>query len=252
MHPQKHLKDLWQNVLIDMELSISAPQFKTWFKDTAITKMEDGVVFVGVPTEIAREWLSKKHHKMILKSFRKLANNVRAVEFVVSKQAKPRPPENLASRTQFAGQELPLGEHYINRSDNLNPRYTFDTFIVGSFNEMAHGAAQAVVRQPGMTYNPLFIYGNTGYGKTHLIQAVGNQVKKLHPNLKVFYVTSEKYLMDYVASLQNNTTNTFKEKYRQYDLLIMDDIQFFSQKEKTQEELFHLFNHLYQNNKQIV
>ena len=128
----------------------------------------------------------------------------------------------------------------------------FDTFIVGSFNELDHAAAQAVIKKPGIVYNPLFLYGDTGYGKTHLAQAVGNHIKKINPDRKVFYVTSERFTVDLVNSIQNNKVNDFKEKYRQYDVLLMDDIQFLSKKEKTQEELFHLFNALYDNNKQII
>ena len=141
---------------------------------------------------------------------------------------------------------------YINKEDNLNPRYTFESFVVGPFNELAYAAAQAVIKNPGTVYNPLFLYGKTGHGKTHLIQAVGNEIKKNRPNSKVFYLTSEKFVVDYLNSVQNNKANAFKEKYRKYDVLIMDDIQFLSNKEKTQEELFHLFNTLYENNKQIV
>ncbi len=148
--------------------------------------------------------------------------------------------------------ELPLDEFYINKSDNLNPRYTFDTFVVGSFNELANAAAQAIITRPGITYNPLFIYGETGRGKTHLVQAIGNQFKKQHPGGKVFYLTSEKFAVDYTDSVQAGTANRFKDKYRQYDLLIMDDVQFLSKKDKTQEELFHLFNALHDNNKQII
>src|SRR5690606_19439634 len=120
------------------------------------------------------------------------------------------------------------------------------------FNELAHAAAQAVIKRPGKTYNPLFIYGNTGHGKTHLIQAIGNKMKELYPNKKAFYLTSEKFAVDFLNSVQSNRVNAFKEKYRKYDVLIMDDIQFLSNKEKTQEELFHLFNALYDSDKQIV
>jgi chromosomal replication initiator protein len=123
---------------------------------------------------------------------------------------------------------------------------------VGSFNDLAHAAAQAAINRPGIAYNPLFIYGETGRGKTHLIQAIGNQFKKTYPNRKVFYLTSEKFVVDYTDSMGTGTANRFKEKYRQYDLLIMDDIQFLSKKEKSQEELFHLFNALHDNNKQII
>ena len=140
--------------------------------------------------------------------------------------------------------ELPLNEFYINKNDNLNPRYTFDTFVIGSFNTLAYTAAQAALNRPGITYNPLFVYGDTGRGKTHLIQAIGNQFKKQYQGQKVFYLTSEKFAIDYTDSVQAGTANRFKDKYRQYDLLIMDDVQFLSKKEKTQEELFHLFNAL--------
>jgi chromosomal replication initiator protein len=147
---------------------------------------------------------------------------------------------------------MPLDEFYINKSDNLNPRYTFDTFVVGSFNELAYTAAQAAIKRPGIVYNPLFIYGDTGRGKTHLIQAIGNQFKKLYPTRKAFYLTSEKFAVEYTDAMQNGTGNRFKDKYRQYDLIIMDDVQFLSKKDKTQEELFHLFNALHDNNKQII
>jgi len=147
---------------------------------------------------------------------------------------------------------LPLEDLYINKEDNLNPRYTFDSFVIGSFNELAHTASQTVIKKPGLVYNPLFIYGRTGLGKTHLIQAIGNHIKGINSGKKVHYVTSEKFSLDYINSLQVNKINQFKEKYRKYDILIMDDIQFLSNKEKTQEELFHLFNTLYDNNKQII
>ena len=124
--------------------------------------------------------------------------------------------------------------------------------MVGPFNEIAYAAAQAVTKNPGMNYNPLYIYGVTGLGKTHLLQAVGNYIKKQNPNKRVFYTTSETFTVDCVNSILNNKINLFKEKYRKYDLIIIDDIQFFSNKEKTQEELFHLFNHFYENNKQII
>ena len=148
--------------------------------------------------------------------------------------------------------ELPLSDLYINKEDNLNPKYSFESFIIGSFNELAYTASQAVIEKLGMIYNPLFIYGGTGLGKTHLIQAIGNTIKNKYPDKKAHYLTSEKFSMDYINSLQNNKIQLFKEKYRRYDILIMDDIQFLSRKEKTQEELFHLFNALYDNNKQII
>lgn len=246
-------KQLWENVLTEIELSVSKASFNTWFKDTHIIKEDSGTIFVGVPNEFVKSWLSEKYHKTILKSLRNIVQTVRSVEYVVAKDKtnkKESDGQNIINIE--TGNKLPLNNLYINKDDNLNPRYTFDSFVVGPFNELAYAAAQAVIKNPGTVYNPLFLYGKTGHGKTHLIQAVGNEIKKNRPNAKVFYLTSEKFVIDYLNSVQNNKANAFKEKYRKYDVLIMDDIQFLSNKEKTQEELFHLFNTLYENNKQIV
>jgi len=177
---------------------------------------------------------------------REHTDGVRGIEYVVIQRSGRR--QKLKNQT--INTQLPLDEYYINKSDNLNPKYTFETFVIGPFNALAHTAAKTVAKRPGITYNPLFIYGKTGHGKTHLIQAVGNQLKR--GGKKVFYVTSECFTVDYFKSLQNGTANNFKDKYRQYDVLVMDDVQFLVNKEKTQEELFHLFNALHDQNKQIV
>ena len=243
-------KQLWKNALSAIELSVSRANFSTWFKNTHIVKKEDGVVFVGVPNEFVKDWLFQKYHKLILKSLRELSEGVRSVEYVVSKNTAENGEKKKKSPVQ--NNALPLNDVYVDKSDNLNPRYTFDSFVIGSFNNLAHAAATAVIENPGVVYNPLFVHGSTGLGKTHLIQAIGNHIKKSFKTKKIYYVTSEKFSIDYISSLQNNTINAFKEKYRKYDVVIMDDIQFLSNKEKTQEELFHLFNALYDNNKQIV
>lgn len=241
------VKQLWDNTLVNIELSISTANFKTWFKDTHIVSFEDGTATVGVPSVFVRDWLADKFHGLILKILRELSHHVRNVEYAVV----PRSDKKVErAKPQAVNAALPLEEYYINKSDNLNPRYVFDTFVVGPFNQLAHAAAMTVAREPGIAYNPLFIYGPTGHGKTHLIQAVGNQLKK--QGKKVFYVTSERFTVDYMNALQNGTANSFKDKYRQYDVLVMDDVQFLSNKEKTQEELFHLFNAMHDNNKQIV
>lgn len=242
-------KKLWDSVLAEVELLVSTAAFSTWFKDTSIEKFEQNVVYLSVPNTFVKEWLASKYHKFILKSLRGFGDDVRAVEYLVSSREPKRDESRRTSITPLQG--LPLPEEIINKDDNLNPRYTFETFVVGPFNELVHAAAQTIIKQP-LSYNPLFIYGNTGHGKTHLIQAIGNQVKHLYPQKKVYYLTSEKFALDYINSVQVNKVNQFKEKYRKYDILIMDDIQFLSSKEKTQEELFHLFNFLYDNNKQIV
>lgn len=241
-------KELWENVLTDLELSLSKANFTTWFKDTHIVRQDDGVIYLGVPNQFVKDWLASKYHKLILGSLRKLDSSVRAVEYLISRGISKR--QEAATPKHSQPNELPLES--VHAQTNLNPRYTFDTFVVGGFNELAHAAAQAVIKRPGIAYNPLFVYGPSGLGKTHLIQAVGNYFKIAAPERKVFYVTSEKFSMDYVSAVQAGKVHNFKEKYRQYDLLIMDDIQFLSTREKTKEEFFHLFNYLHDNNKQLV
>jgi chromosomal replication initiator protein len=242
-------RELWEHVLTQVELSVSPANFNTWFKDSSIVKIEDGIVYIGVPSQFFRDWYQKKFHTTLLKIIRAVSYEYRNIEYLIVKDDRRKPKQEKVVREE---NRLPLDEFYINKSDNLNPRYTFDTFVVGAFNELAAKAGEAAITRPGITYNPLFIYGDTGRGKTHLIQAIGNQFKKLYPNRKVYYLTSEKFGVEYTDSIGAGTANRFKEKYRQFDLLIMDDIQFLSRKEKMQEELFHLFNALYDNNKQII
>lgn len=243
-------KQLWDSVLHEVELNVSKANFSTWFRNTHIVRHEDGIVFVGVPNEFAKDWLFNKYHKLILRSLRDLSQGVRGLEYAISKGVVK---EEETKKVMFTPtDELPLSDLYIDKRDNLNPRYTFSSFVIGPFNELAHAAAQAVIKSPGAAYNPFFIYGGTGLGKTHLIQAVGNHIKEHNPSSKIHYVTSEKFSVDYITSVQNNNVNAFKEKYRDFDVFIMDDIQFFSNKEKTQEELFHLFNVLSEGNKQII
>jgi chromosomal replication initiator protein len=244
-------RELWQNALVQIELGTSEASFRTWFRNTDIVGREAGIVQVAVPSKIVKEWLLEKHNKLILKALRGLDTSIRTIEYVVHrtapqevrKQPRPQPAENAS---------FDLETLYIDKRDNLNPRYTFDTFVVGPFNEIAHAASRMVVERPGLTYNPLFIYGSTGRGKTHLIQAIGNHFKKTHANKKVLYVTAERFAVDYINAVRAGRANSFKDQYRANDVLIMDDIQFIANTEKTQEELFHLFNALHDNNKQIV
>lgn len=244
---QIDIKKLWDDALVAIELSITPANFKTWFRDTHIVSLENGTVTLGVPSVFVRDWVADKFQGMILKVLRELTPHARSIEYVVV-QRSDRKQES--SKKQTVNAALPLEEYYINKSDNLNPKYVFETFVIGGFNQLAHVAAKTVAEKPGIVYNPLFIYGKTGHGKTHLIQAVGNHLKRT--GKKVYYVTSERFTVDYFNALQNGTANNFKDRYRQYDVLIMDDVQFLSNKEKTQEELFHLFNAMHDNNKQIV
>lgn len=247
-------REIWNSCLHEIEGTLSKANFTTWFKNTHIAKEDQGTVVIGVPNEFVKEWLITKYHKTILRVLMNYSENVRNVEYTITRFGDARHKDESPVHI-LPTRELPLRDLYINKEDNLNPRYTFSSFIVGSFNELGYAAAQAIINKPGALYNPFFIYGGTGLGKTHLIQATGNAIKEKYPEKKVHYITLEKFATDYINSLQgNNKINTFqfKEKYRKYDCLIIDDIQFIGKMEKTQEELFHLFNTFYELNKQII
>jgi len=245
-------KQLWKSCLAEIETGISKANFSTWFKNTCILKEETGIIYIGVPNEFVRDWLMNKYHKLITKTIAEAYDGMRAVEYVITKIENNKEEPVVTTNEPYVNKELPLKDLYINPEDNLNPRYHFNSFIVGTFNELAYAASQAIIESPGTKYNPFFIYGGTGLGKTHLIQAVGNSIKQKYPNKKVHYMTLEKFATDFVSSLQSNKANSFKEKYRKYDLLIIDDIQFIGKMEKIQEELFHTFNTFHENNKQII
>jgi len=244
-------KQLWKNCLVEIETGVSKANFSTWFKNTCILKEDGGIVYIGVPNEFVRDWLKNKYHKLITKTIADTYENMRGVEYTITK-IESNKQEIPKINDVFINKELPLKDLYINPDDNLNPRYQFNSFIVGAFNELAYAASQAIIESPGTKYNPFFVYGGTGLGKTHLIQAVGNSIKEKYPNKKVHYMTLEKFATDFINSLQSNKANSFKEKYRKYDLLIIDDIQFIGKMEKIQEELFHTFNTFHENNKQII
>ena len=247
-------ENTWKTVLTEVELEISRPNFNTWFKKTFAIKQEGGTFYLGVPNEFNKEWLHTKFNEMILEKLKAVDPTINAIEYLVKKSGTtedPREPKKPTTKKIEQNEALPLENIEIDKSSNLNPRYSFNSFVVGPFNELAYSAAQAIIKKPAV-YNPLFIYGSTGLGKTHLIQATGNKIQKDNEQLSVFYTSSEKFSQDYVNALKNNRINIFKNKYRSYDVLIMDDIQFFSGKEKLQEELFHLFNILYDKGKQII
>lgn len=245
------INTLWDNCLTDIQKEVSVGHFNTWFKNTKPIKEEEGIVFIGVPNDFIKEWMVTKYQKMILKNLVIQAEHVRGVEFMISKIVQSENKQDIGIGFPKKP-ELPISDIYTNRDDNLNPRYTFDTFIVGPFNELAYAASQAVIKKPGKVYNPLFIYGSSGLGKTHLIQAIGNEIKKNFPEKKVLYTTLERFLNEYVTSVQNSRGVPFREKYRKLDVLIIDDIQFISGKDGTQNELFHLFNLLYEQEKSII
>ncbi len=243
-------EELWQAVLAQIQLNISQANFATWFKSTEIVSFKEGEIIIAVPNSFAKEWLENKYGKTIFKILYNLDKEIKEVKYSVGRselKAIRRPQTSLPN----AGQ-MEFEEFKINKETNLNPRYTFDNFIIGPFNELAHAAAWASAKKPGLVYNPLFIYGGVGLGKTHLLQALGNAVIKNFSQKKVRYIPAEKFTAGVVSSIKNHDMEDFKTKYRAIDVLILDDVQFLAGKEKTQEEFFHTFNTLYEANKQII
>lgn len=255
-------QQLWQTALGELELNLSKANFITWFKNTAIIAKKEHEVVISVPNAFTKEWLENKYHKIILKTLQNITPETNTITYVIGKsdfnlgqtkdEAAAKPQVRLQENT-IVNKVKPKTEANESFSkSSLNPRYNFESFIVGSSNELAYAACLGVTKNLGTTYNPLFIYGGVGLGKTHLLQSIGNEVLKNNPARKVRYTTSEKFTNELISAIESKKTESFKNFYRQIDLLIIDDIQFLAGKEKTQEEFFHTFNSLYQNNKQIV
>jgi chromosomal replication initiator protein len=256
--------ELWQAALGELELKLSKAHFTTWFKNTFIAEFSAGEVMIGVPNTFTKAWLEKKYHRDILDSLQNITEqHIKKLEYRVETRAsEPVPvvfgeekqvleeekvPEKRAEDYGFTTySEAPKGNIII------NPSYTFSTYVVGKQNELAHATAQAVSFQPGGTYNPVFIYGGVGLGKTHLLHSIGNEILTKTPDAKVLYVTCEHFTNDFIQAVRGGKAKEFKDRYRTVDLLLIDDIQFIKGKEGTQEEFFHTFNALHQNNKQIV
>ncbi len=251
-------KELWQTILGEIELSISKANFSTWFKNTSILSNKNGHIVLSVPNGFAKEWLENKYNLPILRALKNIQPDIKSVSCSISMDAKDADTKKLKTSTNTVLTpknyipKLKAKRNYLNSENNLNSRYTFENFVVGSSNELARAACLAVSQSLGNVYNPLFIYGGVGLGKTHLIQSIGNEVIKNNPSLHIKYISSERFTSDLINSIKNRTIDKFKAYYQKIELLIIDDIQFISGKEKTQEELFHIFNFLYQSDKQIV
>lgn len=248
------IEELWQYVLSEVELNLSKATFNTWFQHTGINSIENGVVVVSVPNSFAKEWLENKFNKFILKSIRIIHPEIKEVKFLIStsKDYITQLKKKRSQEKEVVLEDNQLDFGNVDKETGLNPKYTLDDFIVGSSNELVYAAALSIIKNPGTVYNPLFIYGGSGLGKTHLLQAIGNEITKLYKDKKVKYVSSEKFTIELVNAIQNKETEKFREVYRKNDLLIIDDVQFISGKDKTQEELFHTFNTLYEKNKQVI
>ncbi len=246
-------EQLWQAALGELELCISRANFTTWFKNTSILSRENEEIIVSVPNGFAKEWLENKYHKYTLKTICDICPQIKKISYKIG--SNPALAENIIKENSSIVQDV--GNSNAASMENgfssvLNPKYTFDNFVVGSNNELAHAASLAVSKNPGTVYNPLFIYGGVGLGKTHLLQSIGNEISGNNSNKKIKYASSERFTNEFVEAISGKNTRAFKEMYRKIDALIIDDIQFIAGKEKTQEEFFHTFNALYENNKQIV
>lgn len=251
---------LWQAVLGEIELSVSRGNYVTWFKNTCLLREQEDVLIVGVPNVFIKQQLERKYNDMIVAILRKNGATPGRIEYKIHSTLAPAKVEepDVVLRPSPSGGTKPaiktnqLGSISRAYRQGLNERYTFDNFIVGSGNELAYAACQAVATQPGTKYNPLFLYGGVGIGKTHLIQAVGNAVLANKQGARVVYVSSEQFLQEFVDALRYKKNTDFADFYRGADVLIVDDIQFIAGKEKVQEEFFHTFNALHQANHQII
>lgn len=253
--------EIWQAVLAEFELKISKANFITWFKNTGISQLQVGHVIICVPNTFTKSWLEKKYHTDIIRSLERItAQPVKKVEYRVESIKNIEEQECEIIIQPFSTPLLPMSSSntlpYERRTFvtefGLSPKYVFQNFIVGKNNELAHAAARAVAERPGDAYNPLFIYGGVGLGKTHLIQAIGHSMLEKNPQTKILYVSSEKFTNEFITSMREGRAKDFKDRYRNVDLLLIDDIQFIGGKEQTQEEFFHTFNELHQHGKQVV
>lgn len=247
------LEQLWQRALGEIEVQVSRPNFVTWFKNTKFLHRKGNAACVGLPNNFAKEWVENKYAKVVLAALRALEDSITKVDFVVISSRNASPRNRPAPRVAVETVQPSFPEFKIDAETGLNPRFSLNSFIIGKSNELAHAAATAIVDDIGRKYNPLFIYGGVGLGKTHLMQAVGNEIKSKYKNqVKVKYTTAEKFTNDVIWAIKNRRTETIKEKYRLVDVLIIDDIQFIIGKQATEEEFFHTFNALHENNKQII
>lgn len=236
-------KEVWRAVLGELEVVLSKANFTTWFKNTSLLYAKDGVFIISTPNAFTKEWLSQRYHRQIIEALGNVCSEVKEIKYQVGQIALKKEEVVLVPRKE---------EPRRDKNGELNPKYTFETFIVGNSNKLAAAACQAVTKNLGKVYNPLFIYGGAGLGKTHLLQAIGNEILKNYPKKKVTYVACESFTNDFIQAISTGRTNKFKETYRTVDLLLIDDIQFLAGKEGTQEEFFHTFNALHQKDKQIV
>lgn len=243
----ENIEELWAMTLSRIEQKVSKPSFDTWLRDTKAAQLEDDQFIVSVQNDFIKDWLEGHYTKLTNELLQELTGSELKVKFIIQNHDNE-PAETTKAQTNDTNQK----EHHTQKKTMLNPKYTFDTFVIGAGNRFAHAASLAVAEAPAHAYNPLFIYGGVGLGKTHLMQAIGHFVKEHKPDANVVYLSSEKFTNEFINSIMDNKTAQFRNKYRNVDILLIDDIQFLAGKEQTQEEFFHTFNALHEENKQII
>jgi chromosomal replication initiator protein len=241
-------KQVWRAALGELQVALSQANFETWLKDTALVAVDESRFRIAVPNGFAKDWLETRYRSLISQTLARVVGYSVQLEFEVQEApaaaAETAPSQPVRLEPTRVGGEGPAA--------SLSSRYTFATFIVGSANRLAHAASLSVAERPGHAYNPLFLYGGVGLGKTHLMHAIGNQVLARFPRKRVVYATSEKFTNEFITSIQQGRIDDFRARYRKIDLLLIDDIQFIADKERTQEEFFHTFNAIHEDGKQIV
>ena len=251
-------KQVWRAALGELQVSLSPANFETWLRDTRLVDVDDNRFTIGVPNGFAKDWLDGRYRSLISQTLARIVGYSVQVEFTVQGTNGTAP----AAETNGAPAASPTPSQAVRveatriggegGASNINSRYTFANFIVGSANRLAHAASLSVAERPGHAYNPLFLYGGVGLGKTHLMHAIGTQVIAKFPRKRVVYATSEKFTNEFITSIQQGKIDDFRARYRRIDLLLIDDIQFIADKERTQEEFFHTFNAIHEDGKQIV
>ena len=243
-----HASRIWQDVLNLLQSRISRPSFETWLKSTKLASVTEDSITVCAPNKFTREWLENRYSQLIAAAFLEVTGRNVDVRVITEESLEADLPPSPAPARRLAPASSPVTAG----GSMLNPKYTFDTFVIGATNRFAHAASLAVAEAPAKSYNPLFLYGGVGLGKTHLMHAIGHYIMEHNPSARVLYISSEKFTNEFINAIRDNRGESFRNKYRNIDILLIDDIQFLAGKEQTQEEFFHTFNALHEERKQIV